>query len=79
MVEPTLPGDAVPEADLIAQHTPLEDTAEDTSTDSAARLFPTPMAATWDADETDQLEQTITVPLPEEDDHDPTLDPGFDR
>jgi len=35
MVEPTLPGDAVPEADLIAQHTPLEDTAEDT--DDAAR------------------------------------------
>ncbi len=76
MVEPTLPGDAVPEADLIAQHTLVEDTAEDTSTDSAASLFPTPMAATWDADETDQLEQTITVPLPEEDDHDPTLDPA---
>ncbi len=37
------------------------------------------MAATWDADETDQLEQTITVPLPDQDDHDPTLDPGFDR
>ena len=69
MVEPTPPGDEVPEADLIAQHTPIEDTAADT--DDAARLLPTPMDATWDADEVDQLEQTITVPLPEEDHHDP--------
>ncbi len=72
MVEPTPPGDEVPEADLIEQHTPVEDTADDT--DGAARLFPTPMTATWDADEVDQLEQTITVPLPDEDDHDPGLD-----
>jgi len=71
MIEPTLPGDEGPEADLIAQHTPIEDTADDTGTDGAGRLFPTPMAATWDADEADQLEQTITVPLPEEDHHDP--------
>ncbi len=69
MIEPTLPGDEGPEADLIAQHTPVEDTADDT--DDAARLLPTPMDATWDADEVDQLEQTITVPLPEEDHHDP--------
>ena len=69
MIEPTPSGDEGPEADLIAQHTPVEDTADDT--DDAARLFPTPIAATWDADEVDQLEQTITVPLPEEDHHDP--------
>ncbi len=72
MIEPTRPGDEVPEPDLIAQRTPIEDTADDT--DDAARLLPTPMAAMWDADETDQLEQTITVPLPDEDDHDPGLD-----
>jgi len=35
--------------------------------------FPPP-PATWDADEADQLEQTITAPLPDEDDHDPELD-----
>jgi len=74
MIEPTLPGDEVPEADLIEQHTLIEDTADDTGTDSAARLPPTPMAAAWDADEADQLEQTITVPLPEEDHHDHGLD-----
>jgi len=72
MVEPTRPGDEVPEADLIEQHTPVEDTADDT--DDAARLFPTPITATWDADEADQLEQTITAPLPDEDEHDPRLD-----
>ena len=69
MIEPTRPGDEVPEPDLIAQRTPIEDTG----TDGAGRLFPTPMAAGWDADEADQLEQTITVPLPDEDDHDPRL------
>ena len=74
MVEPTRPGDEVPEADLIEQYTSLEDTDVDTGTDGAGRLFPTPMAATWDADEADQLEQAIIVPLPEEDDHDPRLD-----
>jgi len=74
MVELTAAGDEVPEADLIEQHTPVEDTADDTGTDGAARLLPTPMAAMWDADEADQLEQTITVPLPDEDDHDPGLD-----
>ncbi len=72
MVEPTPPGDEVPEADLIEQHTPVEDTTADT--DDAARLLPTPMTVTWDADEADQLEQAITVPLPDEDDHDPRLD-----
>ncbi len=74
MIEPTLPGDEGPEADLIEQHTLIEDTADDTGTGRAARLPPTPMAAAWDADEADQLEQTITVPLPEEDHHDPGLD-----
>ena len=74
MIEPTLPGDEVPEADLIEQHTPIEDTDVDTGTDGADRLFPTPMAAGWEADEADQLEQAIIVPLPEEDDHDPGLD-----
>ena len=76
MIEPTRPGDEVPVADLIAQRTPLEDTAEDTGTgtDGAERFFPTPVVAGWDADEADQLEQTITVPLPDEDDHDPGLD-----
>jgi len=74
MIEPTLPGDEVPEADLIAQRTPIEDTDVDTGTDGADRLFPTPMAAGWDADEADQLEQTITVPLPEEDYPRPELD-----
>jgi len=72
MVEPTPPGDEVPEADLIEQHTLIEDTADDT--DDAARLLPTPVAAAWDADEADQLEQAITVPLPNQDDHDPRLD-----
>ncbi len=72
MIEPTRPGDEVPEPDLIAQRTPIEDTAADT--DDAARLFPTPMAATWDADEADQLEQTLTVPLSEEDYPRPELD-----
>jgi len=74
MIEPTRPGDEVPEADLIAQRTPIEDTAEDTGTDGAERFFPTPVVAGCDADEADQLEQTITVPLPEEDGHDPELD-----
>ena len=73
MIEPTPPGDEVPEADLIAQRTPIEDTDDDTRTDGAERLFPTPMAAAWDADEADQLEQTIIVPLPEDDAHDPRL------
>ncbi len=72
MIEPTPSGDEVPEADLIEQRTPIEDT--DVGTDGAGRLFPTPMAAAWDADEADQLEQTITVPLPDEDQHDPGLD-----
>ena len=71
MIEPTRPGDEVPEPDLIAQRTPIEDTG----TDGAGRLFPTPMAAAWEADEADQLEQAIIVPLPEEDDHDPGLAP----
>ena len=78
MIEPTRPGDEVPKPDLIAQRTPIEDTAEDTGTgtgtDGAERFFPTPVVAGWDADEADQLEQTITVPLPEEDHHDPGLD-----
>ena len=74
MIEPTQPGDEVPEADLIAQRTPIEDTDDDTSTDGTDRLFPTPMAAAWDADEADQLEQAIIVPLPEDDDHDRRLD-----
>jgi hypothetical protein len=74
MIEPTLPGDEVPEADLIERHTPIEDTDVDTGTDGADRLFPTPMAAAWEADEADQLEQTITVPLPEEDYPRPELD-----
>ncbi len=72
MIEPTRPGDEVPEPDLIAQRTPIEDTTADT--DDAARLFPTPITATWDADEADQLAQTLTAPLPDEDDHDPELD-----
>jgi len=72
MVEPIPPGDEVPEADLIEQHTPVEDTADDTA--DAARLLPTPIAAMWDADEADQLEQTITAPLPEEDYPRPELD-----
>ncbi len=72
MIEPTPSGDEVPEADLIEQHTPLEDTAADT--DGAGRLLPTPMAAGWEADEADQLEQAITVPLPEEDYPRPGLD-----
>ena len=63
MVEPTPSGDEVPEADLIAPRTP----SEDTGPDGAGRLFPTPMAAAWEADEADQLEQAITIPLPEED------------
>jgi hypothetical protein len=67
MVEPTPSGDEVPEADLIEQHTPIEDTDVDTGTGGAGRLLPTPMAAGWEADEADQLEQAITVPLPEED------------
>ena len=70
MVEPTRPGDEVPVADLIEQRTPIEDTG----TGGAGRLLPTPMAAMWDADEADQLEQTITVPLPEEDYPRPELD-----
>jgi len=74
MIEPTRPGDEVPEPDLIAQHTPIEDTDDDTGTDSTERLFPTPMAAGWDAEEADQLEQTLTVPLPEEDYPRPELD-----
>jgi len=80
MIEPTRPGDEVPVADLIAQRTPIEDTAEDTAedtgtgTDGAERFFPTPVVAGWDADEADQLEQTITVPLPEEDYPRPELD-----
>ncbi len=49
MIEPTLPGDEGPEADLIEQHTLIEDTADDTGTGRAARLPPTPMAAAWDA------------------------------
>ena len=76
MIEPTPPGDEVPEPDLIAQRTSIEDTAEDTGTgtDGAERFFPTPVVAGWDADEADQLEQTITVPLPEEDYPRPELD-----
>ena len=58
---------------LAAQRTPTEDTDDDTRTDSAEPLFPTPITAAWDADETDQLEQTITVPLPEDDGHEPRL------
>jgi len=74
MVEPTRPGDEVPEADLIEQYTSLEDTDVDTGTDGAGRLFPAPMGAAWEADEADQLEQAITVPLPEEDYPRPGLD-----
>jgi len=42
MIEPTRPGDEVPEPDLIAQRTPIEDTAEDTGTgtDGAELFFP---------------------------------------
>jgi len=72
MIDPTRPGDEVPVADLIEQHTPIEDT--DVDTDGAGRLLPTPMAAAWEADEADQLEQAITVPLPEEDYPRPGLD-----
>ncbi len=66
MVEPTLPGEDIPEADLIEQHTPIEDTDALIDEDTGGALPPSLVPAAWDADEADQLEQAITVPLPDD-------------
>lgn len=57
----------VPEADRIEQLTPVGDL--DTETDPDGDLLPTDVTITANADEADQLEQAMTVPLAD-DEHD---------
>lgn len=58
MVDPIAIGDEVPEADRLEQHTPIDDIE---APDPAGPLTPA-----WDADEADQLEQSIEVPVDED-------------
>jgi hypothetical protein len=51
----------VPEADRIEQLTPVDDL--DAETDPDGDLLPTDVTITGNADEADQLEQAMTVPL----------------
>jgi hypothetical protein len=57
----------VPEADRIEQLTPVDDL--DAETDPDGDLLPTDVTITGNADEADQLEQAMTVPLGD-DEHD---------
>jgi hypothetical protein len=57
----------VPEADRIEQLAPVGDL--DAETDPDGDLIPTDVTITGNADEADQLEQAITVPLAD-DEHD---------
>jgi hypothetical protein len=57
----------VPEADRIEQLTPVDDL--DAETDPDGDLLPTDVTITGNADEADQLEQAMTVPLVD-DEHD---------
>lgn len=57
----------VPEADRIEQLTPVYDL--DAETDPDGDLLPTDVTITGNADEADQLEQAMTVPLVD-DEHD---------
>ncbi|MGZ4520985.1 MAG: hypothetical protein ACXVXW_11305 [Mycobacteriaceae bacterium] len=59
--------DDVPEADRIEQLTPVGDL--DAETDPDGDLLPTDVTITANADEADQLEQAMTVPLAD-DEHD---------
>ncbi|MFV9636790.1 MULTISPECIES: hypothetical protein [Mycobacterium] len=56
-------GDAIPEADVADQRTPVypddQDTWQDTSAISRER--------TWDANEADLVDQAIEVPIPDDD------------
>ncbi len=62
MGEPTLPGNNIPEADLIEQHTALDDADDATGVD----LFPAEVSGARDANDADRLEQAIIVPLPDD-------------
>ncbi|QTJ71445.1 hypothetical protein HYG77_39225 (plasmid) [Rhodococcus sp. ZPP] len=71
MTEP-LPRE-VPDADRIEQNTPVGDDVDDDDTDPSVGLFPFATPPAWDADDADQLEQAVVVPLPD-DDHDDSDD-----
>ncbi|EID81558.1 MerR family transcriptional regulator [Rhodococcus opacus RKJ300 = JCM 13270] len=70
MTEPHPPG--VPDADRIEQNTPVDDDNDDDA-DPSVGLFPFTTPPAWDADDADQLDQAVIIPLPD-DDHDDSDD-----
>lgn len=67
MNEAASPPNDVPEADRIEQLTPVDDL--DAETDPDGDLLPTEVTITGNADEADQLEQAMTVPLVDDEHH----------
>lgn len=70
----TTPGDPVfgeeaPEADVVEQQLPVDADADDEGGLDPARIS---ASGNWDANEADLIEQSIAVPLPDD-------DPEFDR
>ncbi|BBY42453.1 hypothetical protein A5765_11215 [Mycolicibacterium celeriflavum] len=55
--------EAIPEADVAEQRIPVDPDEDDTWLDAAADST----ARTWDADEADLIEQSIEVPVPDDD------------
>ncbi|KUH88709.1 MULTISPECIES: hypothetical protein [unclassified Mycobacterium] len=56
-------GEAIPEADVAEQRIPVDPGEQDTWLDAAAAST----AHTWDADEADLIDQSIEVPIPDDD------------
>lgn len=56
-------GDAIPEADVADQQTPVDPGDEDTWHDAAEISA----ERTWEANEADLVDQAIAVPLPDDD------------
>ncbi|KUH93327.1 hypothetical protein [Mycobacterium sp. IS-3022] len=56
-------GEAIPEADVAEQSIPVDPAEQDTSLDASA----VSTARTWDADEADLIDQSIEVPIPDDD------------
>lgn len=55
--------EAIPEADVAEQRIPVDPGEEDNWLDEAAAST----ARTWDADEADLIDQSIEVPIPDDD------------